>query len=156
MLFTNDMLTKIHRILAVVYIQRRNSTIGYKASHIYIPTDSSENCRVLFCHDLFHLCWIRRRYNYCFGRVASWHSSVFRYRYSINRRNIIIKATAWLLLYYPLAKRCAYSIGNSCPSVRSFIRAFVRPFDHIDNNRKTKIIDSNRDTHIYRDRQTNW
>jgi hypothetical protein len=38
--------------------------------------DSSENCHVLFCHDLFHLCWIRRRYNYCSGRVASWHSFV--------------------------------------------------------------------------------
>ena len=40
---------------------------------------------------------------YCFGRVASGHSSVFRYTYSINKRNVIIKATPWLLLYYPLA-----------------------------------------------------
>jgi hypothetical protein len=68
---------------------------------------------------------------YCFGfpvRVAFWHSSVFRYTYSINKRNVIIKATPWLLLYYPLAKRWVYSIRNSCPSVRSF----VRPFDRID------------------------
>ena len=84
-----------------------------------------ENCRVLFCHDLFHLCWIRRRYSYCSGRVAFWHSSVFRYTYSINKRNVIIKATPWLLLCYPLAKRWVYSIRNSCPSVRSFVRLFV-------------------------------
>jgi len=91
------------------------------------------------------------RNNYRSGRVASWHSSVFRYTYSINKRNVIMKVTPWLKLYYPLAKRWVYSIRNSCPSVRSF----VRPFDPIDKNRKTKIIDSNRVTHIYRDKQTN-
>ena len=65
------------------------------------------------------------RNNYRSGRVASWHSSVLRYTYSINKRNVIMKATPWLKLYYPLAKRWVYSIRNRCPSVRSFVRLFV-------------------------------
>jgi hypothetical protein len=94
----------------------------------YIETDSLENCLILICHDLFHLCWIRR-YNYCSGRVTSWHSLVFRYRYLINKRNVIIKATPWLLLYYPLAKRWALVLRIvicrfARPSVRSFVRVF--------------------------------
>jgi hypothetical protein len=100
------------RIIRGLYYDRVQS------KHIFIPTDSSENCRVLFCHDLFHLCRIRRRLNYCSGRVASWHSLVFRYTYSSNKRIVIIKATPWLLLYYPLAKRWVCSIRNNCPSVR--------------------------------------
>ena len=141
--------------------------ILFKASHLailhlffYIETDSLENCLMLICHDLFHLCWIRR-YNYCSGRVTSWHSSVFRYMYLINKRNVIIKATPWLLLYYPLAKRWVLVLRIvicrfARPTVRSFVRSCIRPFDRINKNRKTKIIDSNRDTHTNRDRQTNW
>jgi hypothetical protein len=88
-------------------------------------------------------------------------SSVFRFTYLINKRNVIIKATPWLLLYYPLAKRWVLVLRRvicrfARPSVRSFVRSCLRPFDRINKNLKTKIIDSNRDTHTNGNRQANW
>jgi hypothetical protein len=40
----------------------------------------------------------KKEKKYCSGRVTSWHSWVFRYMYLIIKRNVVIKATSWLLL----------------------------------------------------------
>ena len=63
--------------------------------------------------------------NYSSGKIASWHSSVFRYMYLMNKINVTIQATRWLLLCYSLAKRWVYNIRNSWPSVYSFVRVYV-------------------------------
>jgi hypothetical protein len=61
------------------------------------------------------------------------------------------------ILFRSLITLCVYTSFDPCytPDL-CIVRSFIRPFDRINKNRKTKIIDSNRDTHTNKNRQANW